>query len=326
MSEMRAAMFDRYGPPEVLYAGTVPVPVVGPDRVLIRVHAVTVNGGELVLRAGQLPRWFLRGKFPRQLGLDYAGTVVEVGGSVTQYAVGDNVWGLLDSQPDENGQMLRSLAEYVAVPAAHISLAPKSLSPTEAATLPAGGLTALVALRREAGLRPGERLLVRGASGGVGSAVVQLGKLFGAHVTALAGAKNLDFVTGLGADEVYDYRTTGPEQLGRFDVVVDIVGTQMFRYRRLLGPGGRMVAVRFDTDHYVRSLAGIAASTVYGRGRIRFFRGSPDPGLLAELAQMADDGTLRPLVDEVYPFSQLADAHRRLETGGVRGKVVIGVS
>jgi NADPH:quinone reductase-like Zn-dependent oxidoreductase len=197
------------------------------------------------------------------------------------------------------------------------------LSPAEAATLPVGGLTALVALRREAGLRAGERLLVRGASGGVGSAVVQLGRILGAHVTGLAGARNLEFVAGIGADEVFDYRSTSPGQLGRFDVVVDTVGTELARYRRLLTPGGRMVAVRFDTDHIVRSLASIGVSAVHGRGRIRFFRGHPDRELLAELARMADDGSLRPLVDRIYPLSQVAEAHRHLEAGGVRGKVVV---
>lgn len=324
MPEMRAALFDRYGPPEVLYEGTVAAPRIGPDKLLIRVRAVTVNGGELIGRAGRLPRWLMRAPFPRQTGADFAGEVAEVGSAVSGYAVGDRVWGLVDERPDENGQIIRSLAEYVAVPPAQVSPAPAGLSPIEAVTLPLGGLTALIVLRRKAGLRPGERLLVRGASGGVGSAAVQLGKALGAHVVGLAGAANLDFVTGLGADDAFDYRSTRPERIGPFDVVLDTVGTEMSRYRRRLAPGGRMMAVSFDTDRIVRSLAGIWASTVHGDGRIRFFRGKdPEPDLLAELARMADDGTVRSIADEVYPLSRVAAAHRRLETGGVRGKVVI---
>lgn len=320
---MRAALFDRYGPPEVLYEGTVPMANAGRHRLLVRVHAATVNGGELLLRSGNLPGVFTRGPFPRQTGLDFVGEVAGVGDAVAAYRVGDRVWGILDERPDENGQSLRSLAEYVAVEPTQISLAPQRLTSAEAASVIVGGSTALIALRDQAGLRQGERLLVRGASGGVGSAVVQIGKLFGAHVTGLASAKNLDFVTWLGAEEAYDYRTTRYEQLGEFDVVVDTVGTELFRFRRLLSRRGRMVTVRFDTDHVVRSLAGIAASTVHGRRRIRFFRGSPEPAKLAELAELADEGTFRPTVDEIFPLSRVADAHRRLETGGVRGKLAI---
>ncbi|MFD4356089.1 NAD(P)-dependent alcohol dehydrogenase [Nocardia sp. NPDC058518] len=324
---MRAALFDTYGPPEVLYEGSAPVPTIKPGEILIRVAAVTVNGGELILRSGTLPSWFMRGPFPRQIGLDFVGEVAELGSSVTEFAVGDRVWGLLDEKPDDSGQTLRSLAEFVAVRPDQISRAPRTLSPAEASTLPVGGLTALIALRREAGLRPGERVLVRGASGGVGSAVVQIAKALGAgRVSGLAGAANLDFVAGLGADDTFDYRSTRPEDLGSFDVVVDTVGTQLHDYRKLLAPGGRMVAVRFDTDHIVRSLGGIAASAVHGGRRIRFFRGHPDRELLAELARMADAGALRPVVDEIYDLRAVAKAHRRLESGGTRGKIVITVN
>lgn len=323
MTEMRAALFDRYGPPDVLYEGTVPRPVTGRDRVLVRVLAATVNGGELILRSGALPSWFMRGPFPRQTGLDFVGEVVEVGDAVTTYSVGDRVWGLLEEKPDESGQTLRSLAEYVAVPPDCLAPAPRTLDPAQAATLPVGSLTALIGLRHKAGLRDGERLLVRGAAGGVGSAVVQVGVALGAKVTALAGATTLNFVTGLGAAEAHDYRTTSPDDLGRFDVVFDTVGTELPRYRRLLAPGGRMIAARFDTDHLVRSLATIAASAVHGRSRIRFFRGAPDAALLNEISEMADTGVLRPLVDESFPLSRVADAHRRLEQGGVRGKIVV---
>src|SRR5699024_7705903 len=124
VTQMRAALFDRYGPPEVLYAGTRPIAVVGPDRLLVRVHAVTVNGGDLILRSGQLPRWLMRGRFPRQIGLDFVGEVAELGDGTHGYAVGDRVWGALDEQPDENGQALRSLADYVALAPTHLSPAP----------------------------------------------------------------------------------------------------------------------------------------------------------------------------------------------------------
>lgn len=145
----------------------------------------------------------------------------------------------------------------------------------EAVSLLAGGTTSLTALTDKSRLRPGERLLVRGGSGGVGSVAVQVGKVLGAHVTALAGAGNLGFVRSLGADEAFDYRTTGPDGLGTFDVVLDTVGTRHAAFRKLLAPGGRMVALAFDVDNLVPSLAYIAASAVHGSRRVRFFSGNP---------------------------------------------------
>lgn len=325
MPQMRAALYDRFGSPEVLYEGSVPIPLAGPDHLLVRVLAATVNGGELLVRSGGVPKWFMRSPFPRQLGLDFVGEIAEVGSAVAGYKVGDTVWGFLDEKPDASGQSLRSLAEYVAVTPSNISHAPVQLTSEQAATIPVGGVTALLALRSKAKIHPGEKLLVRGASGGVGSMVVQLGRAFGAHVTALASAHNHDFVAAIGADHVYDYRTTDPADMGRYDVVVDAVGTELHRYRKILKPGGRMVALRFDTDHIARSLIQIGASAIHGRSRIRFFRGAPDPALLAELAGYADDGTIGPVVDTVYPLPHLADAHRHLETGGVRGKIVVTI-
>ncbi|MFE5829066.1 NAD(P)-dependent alcohol dehydrogenase [Streptomyces sp. NPDC056508] len=318
MSEMRAALFDRYGLPEVLYAGSMPVPSVRPDEVLVRVHAVSVNGGELPGRAGKL-RLVTGRTFPKVTGIDFAGEVAETGPSVTGVRVGDRVWGLL-------GRKSGSTAQYVAVRPRQIGLAPENLTLVQAVSLLAGGTTAVTALRDKAALKPGERLLVRGAAGGVGSVVVQIGKLLGAHVTALAGAENPDFVRDLGADEAFDYRTTHPSRLGRFGVVVDIAGTRRHIYRRLLVPGGRMVAVTIDTGKPFTSLARILASTVHGTGRIRAFSGNPGTALLTELTRHAENGDIVPVLDTVHPLEKIADAHRALEAGGVRGKHVIQIA
>lgn len=318
MSDMRAALFDRYGPPEVLYEGKVPVPDVRPGEVLVRVHAATVNGGELPGRAGKL-RLVTGRRFPQRTGLDFAGEIAEIGPSVTGPRKGQRVWGLLGRST------FGSAAEYVAVRPRQIALAPVDLSPVEAVSLLAGGTTSITALRDKAGLRPGERLLVRGASGGVGSVAVQIGKLFGAHVTALAGARNLDFVRGLGADDVLDHRTTDPSALGTFDVIMDTVGTELAVYRRLLAPGGRMVAIAFDADNVAAGLWYILRSTVHGSRRVRFFSGNPRHALFAELTRYAESGGLRPVVDTVHPLADIAAAHRALEAGGVRGKHVVRV-
>lgn len=316
MNDMRAALYDRYGPPEVLYVGRVPVPSLQPGQVLVRVHAASVNGGELYGRAGRV-RLVTGRKFPLRTGLDFAGEVAEVDPAITGLRVGDRVWGVLP-------RTFGSAAEYVAVRPRNLSYAPENIGLVEAASLPVG-TTALTALKAKADLKAGERLLVRGASGGVGSIAVQLGKALGAHVTALAGTKNLDLVRELGADEAHSYTTTGPADLGRFDVVLDTVGTEHRAFRKLLAPGGRMVSISFDIDHIAASLGYLLASTVHGRGRVRFFSGNPRHDLLAELTRYVESGAIRPVVDTVHPLADIAAAHRALEAGGVRGKHVIQV-
>ncbi|MPY53666.1 NAD(P)-dependent alcohol dehydrogenase [Streptomyces acidicola] len=317
---MRAALYDRYGPPDVLYEGTVPKPDTKPGEVLVRVHAASVNGGELLGRAGKvrLATGLMGRGFPKRTGIDFAGEVVDPGASDSGLATGDRVWGLL---PRSFG----SAAEFVAVAPRQLALAPSGLDLVQAAALPAVGTTAITALRDKARLTAGERLLVRGASGGVGSVAVQLAKAYGAHVTALAGAKHLDFVRDLGADEAFDYATTGPADLGRFDVVLDTVGTAHPAYRRLLAPGGRMVAIAFDAENLAASLSYLLVSTVFGPRRVRFFSENPTRTLIAELTRLTESGAIRPVVDTEYPLADIAAAHRSLERGGVRGKHVIRI-
>ncbi|MFJ7086483.1 NAD(P)-dependent alcohol dehydrogenase [Streptomyces griseus] len=314
---MRAALYDSYGPPEVLYEGRVSVPVRKPGEVLVRVHAASVNGGELYGRAGRV-RFVTGRRFPQRTGLDFAGEVAEVDPDLTGLRVGDRVWGIL-------GRTFGSAAEYVAVRPRQIAYAPENVTLTEAASLPAGGTTSLTALRDKAGLRAGERLLVRGASGGVGSVAVQLGKALGAHVTGLAGSQNADFVRELGADEVLDHRATALADLDRYDVIMDTVGTEHPALRRRLTPGGRLVSIAFDIDHPVRSIGYLLGSAVHGRQRVRFFSGNPKHDLFAELTAYVERGDLRPVVDTVHPLADIATAHRALEAGGVRGKHVIQV-
>lgn len=164
---------------------------------------------------------------------------------------------------------------------------------------------------------------MRGASGGVGSVAVQLGKALGAHVTGLASAKNLDFVRDLGADEALDHRATPLSDLDRYDVILDTVGTEHRALRQRLTAGGRLVSIAFDIDHPVRSVGYLLGSAVHGRRRVRFFSGNPKHDLLAELTAYVEREDLRPVVDTVRPLAEIAAAHRALEAGGVRGKHVI---
>jgi NADPH:quinone reductase-like Zn-dependent oxidoreductase len=307
---MNLAVYDRYGPPDVLHVTTGPVPRPRPGEVLVRVRAVSVNGGELSMRAGHL-RPFSGWGFPKRIGIDLAGDVVDPGTS--RFAVGEPVWGLL-------GRRMGSAAEYVAVRADRLDRIPDGLDAVQAAAL-ASGTTAVTALRDVAALAPRERLLVRGATGGVGHIAVQLGRAMGAHVTGLASAANLDMVKELGADEAVDYREPG--ELGRYDVVLDTVGTDPESFRRLLAPDGRMVEISFDPDHPLRSVGYLLTRAPRRSRWVRFISGNPRTPLFAELGRWATAGDVRPYVDRTFPLDDIAGAHRALEQGGVRGKIVV---
>ncbi|WP_049650694.1 NAD(P)-dependent alcohol dehydrogenase [Kitasatospora sp. MY 5-36] len=316
---MKAVLYDRYGGPDVLYTGRVPRPEPARGEVLVKVRAFSVNGGELAVRSGRLR--LLSGRtFPKRVGLDFTGEVAALGAGVTRLAAGDRVWGVLGRTSG-----FGSAAEYVTVPVERVGRLPDGLDPVHAAALPVA-TAVITALRDKAGLRPGERLLVRGAAGGVGNAAVQLGRAYGAEVTALARAASLDFVRGLGAHRAVDHRTVRSAELGRFDVVLDAVGTDLRAFRRLLTPGGRMVALAFDPKRPAATFGYVAASTVHGHRRVRFFSGDPKRADFADLARHVAEGKLRPAVDTVFPLEETAAAHRALEAGGVRGKYVVRVA
>ncbi|MEU5513387.1 NAD(P)-dependent alcohol dehydrogenase [Streptomyces griseoaurantiacus] len=313
---MRAVQYDRFGPPEVLGVREVPTPDPGPREVLVEVHGVALNAGESPFRVGRMRR-ISRTSFPRGVGSDFAGRVTAVGAEVQEWRAGDAVWGLMPHFT------FGAMADYVAVPEQRLARAPENLSLLEAAALPVSGTTAVTALTDKAHLVAGERLLVRGAAGGVGSTVVQLGKALGAEVTALAGASNLDWVRELGADTALDYRTTRPEDLGRFDVIVDLVGTEIGAYQSRLDRRGRMVALSFDPDRIVGSMLGMVLRAAVRPRRIKLFSNNPSSGRLAELTSIVERGDIRPVIDTVLPMADVVKAHRDLEAGGVRGKYVI---
>jgi NADPH:quinone reductase-like Zn-dependent oxidoreductase len=314
---MKAAQITRFGEPDVLRINDVDRPAPGTGDVLVSVEASSVNGHDVIVRKGGLAIVSGR-RFPIGVGLDFAGVVVATGADVHGYEVGDRVWGMVHPRQRHT---TGGAAEYVVVPADRVAPAPAGISPVDAASLVVAGATALIALRDTVHLVSGERVLVRGAAGGVGTAAVQLAHAMGGHVTALARDRHAKALGDLGADQVLDYGTTTADQIGPFDVIVDMVGSELNCYRSRLGKGGRMVTVGLSAA----ALAAIAASSVYGSRRIRTFSANPGAVVLRDLADYVTSGALRPVVDSVYPLADIASAHRAFDRGGVVGKQVIAV-
>lgn len=317
---MRAVRFAGVGGPEVLEVADVAEPPAPTgDQLLVRVQASSVNGTDLGLRRGGM-RIVTLGRRPFVPGFDLAGVVVARGPEVTAFRPGDRVVALL-------GHGGGAQAELVLVRQSRAALAPRTVSAAEAATLPLAGLTALQALRRHGHLgaiHPPARVLVLGASGGIGSFAVLLAKLEGADVTALASGPKLEYVRGLGADEALDYREHDVAGLdGRWDVILDASGVHPFaRLRPLLGPDGAAVSTRPLGRDGLRLLDPTRQRRGSRHAAVMTAARSQD---LARLVAMVDRGELRSVLDRSFAMTAAADAHRWAETS-VTGKVVVQIA
>jgi NADPH:quinone reductase-like Zn-dependent oxidoreductase len=317
---MRAVVYDRYGPPEVLRLEDVERPVPKDDEILVRVVATTVNRTDTGLRGAEyfITRLFTGLRRPRQriLGMEIAGVVEGVGSAVTEFAVGDEVFGV---------KTFGAHAEYVCLRASGpVARKPSGASFEEAAAAIDGAALALACLRK-AGLGAGQSILVYGASGAVGTAGVQLAASFGATVTAVTNTKNMELARSLGATEVIDYTQEDFTRHGRtYDVVFDAVGkTSFWRCRRLLKRRGFFV----DTDPgFMWHLFPLALITRWvgsrkaGLGITKYSK--QDVLLLKELMEA---GKYRPVIDRVYPLEQVVEATRYVEAGQKTGNVVLMV-
>ena len=323
---MKAIVHSQYGRPQpgVLDLGQVDVPVPEDDQVLVRVHASSVNPVEWYGVTGpyfaRVGAGFRKPKDPR-LGADLAGVVEAVGPKVRDFAPGDEVFG------SGSG----AWAEYAVARATHIARKPANVSFEEAATVPVAGLTGLQALRDHGQVQPGQRVLINGASGGVGTFAVQLAKSFGADVTAVCSTRNVEQAQALGADRVVDYTQEDFTNLGiRHDLMVDVVGSRSFlACRRALKPdatfvlvGGRM------TYRGLGPLPHIAGTILKSRLRsqnTRFFVAKITTEHLSLMRDLIEAGKVRPVIDRTYPLSEACDALAYLGEGHARGKVAITV-
>jgi NADPH:quinone reductase-like Zn-dependent oxidoreductase len=322
--KMKAIVYDRYGGPEVLELRELPRPAPRAGEILVRVRATTVTAGDWRGRSLKMPPGFdimarpVFGFFgPRQkiLGTELSGDVVAAGGAVTKFKVGDAVFA-------QTGAKYGAYAEYVALNEdSAIALKPANLSYEEAAALPFGGMTALHFFRLAA-LKPGERVLINGASGGVGTAAVQIAKHLGAHVTAITSGRNAELVQGLGADRVIDYTQRDFRTLGeKWDVVIETVGNvTLENAHHTLSPGGRLLLV-------VGTLADLFKTGKAKKLGVKLIAGpAPErPEDLRTLADLAARGLYRAVIDQTYAFEQMAEAHRYVDTGRKRGSVVVRV-
>ncbi len=318
---MKAAVYRRYGPPDVVRIEDVPTPVAKANEVLVKVRAATVSAGDSRLRSARVPPGFgllMRLGFgilgPRKpiLGWDFAGEVADVGTSVSRFNPGDRVF----------GAHMGSHAEYVVVSeSGSVASIPRSLTFEEVTTLVFGGMTSLFYLRDKAKIQPGERALINGASGAVGTAAVQLARHFGARVTGVCSAGNGELVRSLGAERVIDYTKQDFVQTGEtYDIILDTVGNCTFtRCERALSPGGRLLLV-------VASLGQILGSTLRpSRAGRQVLTGVSVTRTedLRFLGSLAESGALTPVIDRTYPLERIADAHAHVDTGRKRGSVVL---
>lgn len=306
---MRAVRFHEYGPPSVLVVDTVDRPEPQAGEVLVRVHFAGVNPIDWKLRAGYLQQ-YIPIPLPATPGLDFAGTVLGLGEGVTAVAIGDRVF----------GRGAGTYAEFAIAPIATIAHLPDGVSFEQAATLHVGGVTAWLALFDSAHLEAGQRLLIQGGAGGVGSMAVQLGHWKGAYVIATASAANLDFLRSIGADEVIDYTTTNVEDaVHDVDVVVDTVGGEVTAHSwSVLKPGGILVTVAGMADAGTAAARGVRAEAVA--------RSTETRPILEELGKLVASGDLKPEIQQVFPLEQAALAQAASETGHGRGRILLKVT
>ncbi len=327
---MKAYVINSFGPPENLLLSEVDTPMPGPGEVLVRVRATSINPYDWHhMRGEPFAARFMSGGLGRRphpiLGCDVAGEVAALGPGVGGLRPGDAVYGLI-----RHG----AFAEYVCAPAENLVAKPAALSFEQAAAVPMAGATARVALHENFAVAAGRRVLVNGASGGVGTFVVQLARAAGAEVAAVCSGRNAELVRSLGATEVFDYTTQDFTRAARgFDVLVDIAGSPSARAaRRVLRPGGTYVVVGGDAGRWFRPIDHLMAVQLTGAltrqpsAATVVAIGADSARHLTELAPLFDGGQVIPVIARQHPFAELPAAVRFVEQGHAPGKVVVTVA
>jgi NADPH:quinone reductase-like Zn-dependent oxidoreductase len=324
---MKAIVRDAYGSADVLELRDIDRPVVGADEVLVRVHAAGVDQGVWHVMAGlpypiRLAGYGLRAPKNPVLGADVAGVVQAVGKEVSRFQPGDEVFGIATG----------SYAEYARASENRLAPKPANLTFEQAAVVAISGLTALQGLRDHAKVRPDQKVLIVGASGGVGTYATQVAKVFGAHVTGVCTTTKVDLVRSLGADHVIDYtREDFADGQQRYDAILDVGGNaSLSRLRRALTPKGTLVITGGETDGRWlggtdRQLRALIVSPFVGQKLGTFISRENHEDMIV-LKELIEGGKVTPVIDRVYPLSDVADAIRYMREGRARGKVAITMS
>jgi NADPH:quinone reductase-like Zn-dependent oxidoreductase len=319
---MKAIVHERFGSPEVLELREVEEPGVGDGDVLVRVQAASVNPADWYAMTGApyVARVQMGLRKPKaRLGLDLAGEVTAVGGNVTRFKPGDEVFGAGTG----------TLAEYVAVSEDGLVPKPANLSFEQAAAVPVAGLTALQGLRDKGSVQPGQQVLINGASGGVGTFAVQVARALGAEVTAVCSTRNVDMVASLGADRVIDYtREDFTRTDRRYDLLLDVAGSRSWpECRRVLTQRATLVLVGAPKGNALLGPLGhilkVRLASLPASQKMTFFISKADRQDLEALAELLEAGRVSPVVERTYPLSEAADAFRYLGEGHARGKLAI---
>jgi NADPH:quinone reductase-like Zn-dependent oxidoreductase len=325
---VKAIAYSEFGAPDVLTLVDLDRPIPKPSEVLVRVRAAAANPLDWHFIRGEPPVMRLMGKPRKRVpGVDFSGQVEAVGANVTQFRAGDEVFGMGSG----------TFAELACASTQTIARKPSTLTHEQAAAIPVAGTTALIALRDKGELRAGQRVLVVGAAGGVGTFAVQIAKTLGAHVTGVCGTSNLELVRSLGADEVIDH-TVDDFADGRrqYDLVLHVAGNRSLTdHRRALTPEGTLVLVGSgigrdtggsQTLATLRALALVTARSPFSRllrQRIRMFVAKARPSDLTYLADLCESGRIRPHVERTYRLEETAEVIRHIEGGHARGKLVV---
>ena len=321
---MRAIVYRRYGSPDVLEYSDVEKPVPKADEVLIRIHAASVNPADWHFMRGTpyLVRLFAGLRKPKstRLGVDVAGRVEAVGVNVTRFKEGDEVFGACRG----------AFAEYVCTSESAVVTKPRNLTFEQAASVPIAAFTALQSLRDKGHIRPGQRVLINGASGGVGTFAVQIAKSFGADVTGVCSTRNVEMVRSIGADRVIDYtRDDFTQGAQRYDLILDCAGNHsLSALRRILNRTGTCVIVGGPSGDWIGPLVAVLKALVYSlfiRQTFAVILAKLSHDDLILLRDFLEAGKITPVIDRRYKLSELPEAIRYLEQGHARGKVVIAI-
>ncbi|MCE7923906.1 MAG: NAD(P)-dependent alcohol dehydrogenase [Haliscomenobacteraceae bacterium CHB4] len=322
---MKAFVCHNYGSPDVLKLEEVEKPAPKDNEVLVKVHAASANAGDWHLLRGEpfLVRLMFGLFKPKNkiLGADVSGRVETVGKNVTQFKPGDEVFGDLS----ESG--FGAFAEYVSVPESALALKPANIGFEEASAVPSAAMTALQGLRDTGRIQPGQKILINGASGGVGTFAVQIAKSFGAEVTGVCSGRNMDMVRSIGADHVIDYTQEDFTQNGQqYDLILDSAAFRsIMDYRRILRPKGIYVMVGGATAQFLQAMFIAPWVSMTGTKKMATLLKKPNNNDLSFVKALLETSKIKPVIDRCYPMSEVPEALRYLEKGRARGKVVIGL-